>query len=73
MARKLEPGDLVTYTQRPAWGEGVVEWVGPTGKLVASFETPEGPYVDDFGEGEVARTGRVVPVPAPAKVKRPPV
>lgn len=48
--------DLVTYNARPDWGYGIVESVVPC--LVVSFETPEGPYVGEFGEGEVKAADR---------------
>lgn len=58
----LQRGDLCIYLERPLWGTGIIEWVGPSGRLVASFETPDGPYTDEFGafELEIAPRPKVI-------------
>lgn len=45
-------GTHVLYKQRPEWGIGIIEWVIQD-RACASFETPTGPYVDEFALGEL--------------------
>lgn len=46
-------GDLVTVKLMPHLGCGVVKWA-LAGRVKVSFEA-DGPYVDEFGEGELER------------------
>ncbi len=48
-----QTGALVTYTARPQWGVGVVEWVAPNGRATVSFEIDGEGYADDFAPGEL--------------------
>lgn len=48
----MTEGSLVLYRQRPEWGVGVIEWIVGD-RCAASFETPDGPYLDEFALGEL--------------------
>lgn len=49
---KITEGTLVIYPARPEWGIGIIEWV-LLDRCAASFETPTGPFVDEFALGEL--------------------
>jgi hypothetical protein len=49
---EITEGMLVTYKAHPDWGPGLVLWTLGD-RACAGFETPDGPYMDEFALGEL--------------------
>lgn len=54
----ISAGSTVLYKAHRDWGLGIVEWE-LNGRVCASFETPDGPYTDEFAEAELELAQKV--------------